>query len=259
MTATGAQGVAAEPRCFGCRRGRRRGHRTGSRLCRPTRGGERWRSTRSSFVCPVFSVVPTDPGLDMFLRSVIAGGQPVEDLSREELESHFDKHGGDIFGWFQRRAGGAVAEDLVSEVFIEAFRSRGAFRRSLGGTRQWFFGIARNVHRQHLKGLSRSARLVPLALDVLDHTDHRDHEQPFESVLVDGLDNASMLDRHRRLLDRLSHVDRRMLELRFGDEMSYPSIAAAVGKPEGTVKSRIHRNTRKLRAWANDPNEGKDQ
>lgn len=49
------------------------------------------------------------------------------------------------------------------------------------------------------------------------------------------------------LLDQLTVDDRRLLELRYGDDMTQPAVAKALGLPEGTTKVRLHRLRLRLR------------
>jgi RNA polymerase sigma-70 factor (ECF subfamily) len=48
-------------------------------------------------------------------------------------------------------------------------------------------------------------------------------------------------------LDRLPIEQREVLVLRFIDELTYDEIAAVIGKPTGTVRSRIHYGKQALR------------
>lgn len=50
-----------------------------------------------------------------------------------------------------------------------------------------------------------------------------------------------------RLLGDLSAEDRRLLELRYSDDLTQPGVAAQLGIPEGTVKVRLHRLRNRLR------------
>jgi RNA polymerase sigma-70 factor (ECF subfamily) len=52
----------------------------------------------------------------------------------------------------------------------------------------------------------------------------------------------------RTTLLKLSPDERIVISLRFGEDMTVPAIAVAIGIPEGTVKSRLHSATHKLRA-----------
>jgi RNA polymerase sigma-70 factor (ECF subfamily) len=47
-------------------------------------------------------------------------------------------------------------------------------------------------------------------------------------------------------LSGLDPLDRRLLALRYGADMTQPKIAELLGMPEGTVKVRLHRARRAL-------------
>lgn len=49
------------------------------------------------------------------------------------------------------------------------------------------------------------------------------------------------------VVGRLSVDDRRLLALRYSDDLSQPEVARMLGIPEGTVKVRLHRIRRRLR------------
>lgn len=48
-------------------------------------------------------------------------------------------------------------------------------------------------------------------------------------------------------LERLSERERRLLEMRYQEDLTHPVIARRLGIPEGTVKARLHRVRAKLR------------
>jgi RNA polymerase sigma-70 factor, ECF subfamily len=52
----------------------------------------------------------------------------------------------------------------------------------------------------------------------------------------------------RRALRPLDGEDRRLLWLRYGEDLTQPATAAVMGMPEGTVKVRLHRLRKQLRA-----------
>lgn len=56
-----------------------------------------------------------------------------------------------------------------------------------------------------------------------------------------------------RALDDLSAEDRRLLELRYGYDLTQPRVAAQLGIPEGTVKVRLHRLRTRLRVVLEAP------
>jgi len=57
----------------------------------------------------------------------------------------FWRHNGAVHGYLARRAGRDVADDLVAEIWLRAFRDRSNFDLTYEDARPWLYGIARNV------------------------------------------------------------------------------------------------------------------
>jgi RNA polymerase sigma-70 factor, ECF subfamily len=50
-----------------------------------------------------------------------------------------------------------------------------------------------------------------------------------------------------RVLGDLSPDERRLLRMRYGEDLTQPRVAAQLGIPEGTIKVRLHRVRARLR------------
>ena len=88
----------------------------------------------------------------------------------ERFVAVVDAHGDAIYRYLARRVGPAAAEDLASETFLRAFRSRAAYR-GVGGqptALPWLYGIATNLVRDHARHerrrLDAMARMASSAL-----------------------------------------------------------------------------------------------
>lgn len=68
-----------------------------------------------------------------------------------------------LHAYLSCRAGSAVADDLIGEVFVRAFASRATYDAALGDIRPWLFEIARHVFHAHWRVLGRPAALVESA------------------------------------------------------------------------------------------------
>ena len=126
----------------------------------------------------------------------------------------------------------AEAEDAVQEAFLRAWRYSGSCRTP-DAPLPWLLQITRNE-----------------ALRVLRQNASRgETEEIADEPGADDPDLAAATDRMdvRRLLATLSHEDRRLLELRYTDDLTQPRMAAELGIPEGTVKVRLHRLRSRLR------------
>jgi RNA polymerase sigma factor (sigma-70 family) len=159
--------------------------------------------------------------------------------STQEWGAFFDLHHNAIWRYLCRRAGPTVADDLTSEVFLRALRARPAPRPET--ERAWLYGTATNLlrerSRKEIRHLRANAKLnVPVA-DVLD-----------QDAVADRLDAASLARVVAAELSKLDAGDRDTLLLYALTELDYAGIALAIGVPVGTVRSRLHRARRKIRA-----------
>jgi len=162
----------------------------------------------------------------------------------------FDEHAAGLRGYLARRVGPTIADDLVSDAFLTALRQRHVYDPARAGFRAWLYGIASNLVRRHvrdeLRALRATARLNSLPAG------------PSDGLAGDGLAGAvaERLDARARVarlagaLAALSADDREVLLLTSWAGLSPAEIAIALDIPAGTVRSRLHRARRWLRANA---------
>lgn len=157
----------------------------------------------------------------------------------------FDEHAAGLHRYLARRVGMTIADDLVSETFLAALRGRHGYDPTRGGVRAWLYGIASNLLRRHvrseLRELRATARLV--AAPVVE---------PPEAGVADRLDARARVAQLAAALTCLSDGDRDVLLLTSWAGLSPVEIGQALGIPAGTVRSRLHRTRRWLRANAAD-------
>lgn len=144
----------------------------------------------------------------------------------------FDRHFDAIHSYLARRIGTGRADDLAASTFAVAFERRQQFRREVSTARPWLFGIATNLLRNERRAEKR-------ALEVLGRI--RSATTPQDSADVDA---PSALG---EMLTRLDPDQRDALLLFAWEELSYEEIAAALGIPVGTVRSRLARARQHLR------------
>lgn len=154
-------------------------------------------------------------------------------LSRPEaFGAIFDRHFGAVHGYLASRIGGGRADDLASATFTVAFERRRKFHGAADTARPWLFGIAtnllRNERRSESRAISALARMRPV------------EDQPAAGV---GVQTARL----SRLLEELDADQRDVLLLYAWAEFSYEEIAASLGIPIGTVRSRLARARAHLR------------
>jgi RNA polymerase sigma-70 factor (ECF subfamily) len=128
-----------------------------------------------------------------------------------------------------------VAEDTISEVFLEVWRSAGKFEaRSAVST--WLLAIAR------FKALSALRKRQEAELD--DETAEAIEDQADDpEVTLQKKDKGNVL---RQCLTALSAEHREIIDLVYYHEKSVEEVAKIVGIPEATVKTRMFYARKKL-------------
>lgn len=154
----------------------------------------------------------------------------------------FDRYADPIHGYLSRRVG-EMADDLLSETFLIALRSRDRFRPEATTARPWLFGIAANLVARHYRAEQQRYRhLARLPLEASGSPD----PATLASARADATALAPLL---ATALAELEPGDRDVLTLiAFGD-LQYSEVAEALQIPLGTVRSRLHRARARLRTF----------
>ena len=76
----------------------------------------------------------------------------------EAFATIFDRYSDDIHRYVARRLGAEIADDLMSETFIIAFRRRNRYDVSHPAARPWLYGIATNLVGNHRRSEARRWR-----------------------------------------------------------------------------------------------------
>ena len=128
-----------------------------------------------------------------------------------------------------------LAEDLISEVFLDVWRQAGKFE-GLSAVSTWLLAITR------FKALSALRRRKDAELDEESVGSIEDTSDDPE-VTVQKKDTGSAL---RRCLNELSAEHREIVDLVYYHEKSVEEVAGIVGIPENTVKTRLFYARKKL-------------
>ena len=181
-------------------------------------------------------------GLDdeaQLVRRVAAGEE-------DALGLLYDRLGGAVYSLCLRivRDPGA-AEELTQETFVRLWRSAASFSEERGRVSSWLLRIAHNLALNEIR--RRQSRPVAAPSDEWDAVvasvaDPSDEGDP---VVATGMrEQAAAV---RRALAELPTPQRQAIELAFFGGLSQAEVAAALGDPLGTVKSRIRIGMQHLR------------
>lgn len=131
------------------------------------------------------------------------------------------------------------AADLAQDVFVRVYRN--LHRYQPGTFEGWIYRIAKNLF---LDDVRRRRRRRTASLDTEEHGEPpSDAPGPAETV-----ERATLEARLQRALAALPPRYRLAVVLCDVQGLTYEEIAAATGWPMGTVRSRIHRGRKGLRA-----------
>jgi RNA polymerase sigma-70 factor, ECF subfamily len=160
-------------------------------------------------------------------RTLIAAAQ-ADPARFEEL---YDRHVQRVYGFVSRRVGNrAEAEDITSAVFEQALASLPRFEWRGVPFAAWLIRIAANALADHWRRTSRESGDAPADMPDVGETD--------------AIEQRAILF---QLVGRLPDLQRRVIELRFGEEKSLREIAAALDRSEGAVKQLQLRALQNLR------------
>lgn len=152
----------------------------------------------------------------------------------------FDRHARSVYNHcFRRTADWALAEDLTSVVFLEAWRRRADVRLERESALPWLLGVATNVVRNR----RRSERRHQSALQRLP----RERGEDFADGVDERLDDERQMHEVLALVGKLPRSEQDVLALCAWAGLSYEEAALALGLPIGTVRSRLSRARARLR------------
>jgi RNA polymerase sigma-70 factor, ECF subfamily len=195
-----------------------------------------------------------EPTADEDLVRLVAEG------SGEALASLYDRHAGDVYALAARTTSDpSLAGDVVQETFLALWDRAELFDPARGSLRGWLLAIARNRAIDHIRYASRHDRAV--AFSALGTTDQDDGSlaewltgsgafvatgapDPGPETAVVGLETRAFV---ADAIASLEPVERSVILLAYGAHLSQVEIAARLGWPLGTVKTRSRRALRHLR------------
>jgi RNA polymerase sigma-70 factor (ECF subfamily) len=170
------------------------------------------------------------------------------------FDEFFDAYAARLGAFASRRSSfdASAIEDVVQLTLINAIRGLATFR---GGSSlfTWLCQICRNQladarRKSDRQPKSRSLDEIPKPAEVVELIDYRD---PLEECTDDSTRNDV-----RRTINHLPASYARILELRYGDDLTVPEIARLLQLSESAAESRLVRARQAFRDRWGDDTEG---
>jgi len=187
------------------------------------------------------------------VRDVAAGSQAA-------LAHLYDRHADAVYAASCRLTSDRqVAEEVVQETFLALWNRAELFDPAAGSLAAWLHTIARNRTVDRLRAAGRRPTLVPLSsAGGMDEPDTAALERIVASGSVLGgadlgpgperaLDAAELRASLQDALATMPEHERTVIVLAYHDELSQTEIAARLGWPLGTVKTRTRRALLRMR------------
>ena len=158
---------------------------------------------------------------------------------RPALAELYEHHASRLLALLRHLLGrGSGAEDVLQDVFLEAWRRASTYSPERGSVSAWL-----------------SLRARSRALDLL-RSAHRNRTRSITDDLLrqlrDPAANPARTTEYGKLkdvLDQMASEEREVIVLGYFGDLSSTEIAATLGIPVGTVKSRTRSGLRKLRTY----------
>ena len=155
-----------------------------------------------------------------------------DEAAFEELYARYARP---VYAVVRRLVGdNARSEDVVQQAFINVWRAAAGYHRERGPATGWLFAIARNAAFDALR-----TREAPSRWEVPDLPD----EGPGPDERASAAEEAF---RVHAAVDGLPDHEREVIELAYFDGLSQSEVAARLGAPLGTVKTRTRRALARL-------------
>jgi RNA polymerase sigma-70 factor (ECF subfamily) len=149
--------------------------------------------------------------------------------NRQAMEVLYSRHNVRVYRFTLRITGNpALAEDIVSEVFLDVWRRADGFKAN-SQVSTWLLAIARN------KALSAFRRRVDQPLEDEKIATIEDPSDDPE-VLVQNKERSAIM---QKCLSQLSAAQREVIDLVYYHEKKVEEVAQIIGVPASTVKTRM--------------------
>ncbi|HEU5393769.1 MAG TPA: sigma-70 family RNA polymerase sigma factor [Candidatus Methylomirabilis sp.] len=168
-------------------------------------------------------------------------GRLIQAMARGDLlalATFYDRYAPLVFGLAARVTGNAAdAEEVLQDVFIQAWRQAARYSPTRAAPRTWLLIIARSRAIDRRRRRRHDETGGPTGPEAVDQG-----EDP-----GGDLEGRERREAVRKALKLLPPEQRAAIELAYFEGLTHTEIAALTGDPVGTVKGRLRLGMEKLR------------
>lgn len=174
--------------------------------------------------------------------------------SKEEeavLRAAYREHGGELFRLALRSLGDrGLAEEVVQETFVRAWRNRERFDAGRGSLRTWLFSIARNLIVDAARARASRPPEASHKLSPEGGYETKSRDDPTERALTRMQVEEALL--------RLSEDHRAVISEVYYRGRTYADLAQELDVPAGTLRSRMYYALKSLRLALEETESSRD-
>jgi RNA polymerase sigma-70 factor (ECF subfamily) len=155
--------------------------------------------------------------------------------NQEAMAQLYDRYSAVVYSVALRVLGETgAAEDVLQEIFMQLWRTPGAFDASRGNLAPWLAVITRNRAVDTLRKRRPQTEITETVVSV-------------EPDLASQTDRGRVTEKVRSVLKDMPAPQRQALEMAYFEGYSHSEISEKTGEPLGTIKTRIRTGLMLLR------------
>lgn len=155
----------------------------------------------------------------------------VQSGDQDAMQVFFDRYSRMVYSVALRvLKDSAKAEEVMQEIFVQVWRSPGAFISGRGSMSGWLLMMARNRAIDVLRRRRPSTAVEVFALPV---------DTNVETKRMEPAEQAALASRVRLAMAALPDEQKKLLEPAFFEGLTHSEMAERTGEPLATVKTRI--------------------
>jgi len=157
----------------------------------------------------------------------------------------YDKFYQPIFNYILKRTADIeLTKDLTSQTFLKALKELGKFRWQNVSFSAWLYRIATNEINTFYR---KQKRTIQVSLDKISEIPSKDTPDKELEIAEKELESKEEFIKLHKSISKLDQIYQAVIVLRFFDKKKISEISQILNKPEGTIKSQIHRALKELK------------